>query len=124
MIQRMASLRSSVRSLLPALVGILLLHGVLTLVPHRHGMETVRTIAELTDHWCGSETTEAFPIAEVRAVASCLACAVQAPACDRSCTLPMTGIEPSAIDQPQSTDQFSTPARRWRHQLRAPPSSV
>ena len=118
----MAALRSHSRSVLPMLVGIIVLQGVVAMVPHRHGTETVNTTAGLADHWCSLHTTEIFPIAEVHAPTPCLACVVPTPAFDRSATLPATGIEPSNFDDPPSSDSSSSLARRWRHQLRAPPS--
>jgi len=107
---------------LPVLVGIVVLQGVVALVPHQHETETVNTTVGLANHWCSLHTTEIFPIAEAHSSPPCLACVVPTPTFDRSATLPATGIKPSRSHELPFSDRSSSPARRWRHQLRAPPS--
>lgn len=120
----MAAFRFFSQSALSMLVGVVVLHSVVALVPHQHELETVDTSAGLADRWWSLQTTEILPIAEVHAPAQCLACVVPTPAFGGSTGAPTTSIESTDFEEPQLPDRSSSPVRRWRHQLRAPPPHV
>jgi hypothetical protein len=110
------------RTILPILIGGLLLHGVITLTPHQHGTDVPHAAASVADHWCSHETPEIFPFAEIHVAAKCLACVIPTPAFAPPDHPFFVVSRASTLADPAASDQLPAPSRRWQIQLRGPPS--
>ena len=111
------------RSVLPSLIGGLLIHCVAVLAPHRHGLEAVHSALPAADHWCTHDTPEALPVSGAEAGATCLACVISAPTLDAPESDPECTDGGASAGRRDRSSPSHAPARRWTQPLRGPPVS-
>ena len=120
----MGTLRTLRYPLLSLLIAAVLVQGVVSFAPHRHEVETVHTAAVLPLHLCTHDTPEVLPIDGVCEPPPCLACVIQTPAFHSASATPFSAVTTSTAALPLQPDHLPVLTRRWRQQLRAPPSVV